>query len=452
MKRKLLNSFIMAFAFTMAVIPAEAAEYGVIYDETDQLYTEQLEVLGTDTLVQFTEDYGIDFRVDVLTSLADYDTVESAAIGLYENYEYGTGEEKKGVSLTLLVTEDDDGYAMEDWYVYFGGTNEELIKNAPGSIYGVDAYLSEEAWSGGLDEDALALADAVDTMYRDMVNFVTPVEEEIFTSLDGEETTAKNEASEEQWMLQEAQLDHVTDSVGILSQEQWQALEQQARDISKEHNFEVYAVIVDNYQNYSNGSVQDAAEAIYKRYSLGSGFEKDGLMLLLSMNDRDFSMITHGGNGNYTFNDDGREYMTKYFLDDFAENDWYAGLQDYFLWSGKYLTAAEEGEPYSYSRVPMSDEERNSAIMIRMAIIFLVPLAIAGIYVSVLSAKMKNVAKATKAGGYIAGNLTLNVKKDQFVHATESRTKISSDSNSGGGSSRSSGGGSKGFSGTSGKF
>ena len=99
----------------------------------------------------------------------------------------------------------------------------------------------------------------------------------------------------------------------------------------------------------------------------------------------------------------------------------------------------------------MTSSERMVAIFIRLAIIFLVPLAIAAIYISILVSKMKSVAEATKATAYVSGNLKLQKKIDRFVHATESRTKISSDSGSGSsGSSRS--GGSGGFSGTSGKF
>ena len=276
-----------------------------------------------------------------------------------------------------------------------------------------------------------------------------PVEaasEEVITSLETETTETEND-----WMNESPQLDHVTDAVGLLTDEQWQELELQARAIEEQYGFSVYAVAVNDFCDYTDGSVQDAAEEIYKTYSLGAGSEKDGVMLLLSMNDRDFSLITHGSYGNYAFNDEGRVYLTEYFLDDFAENDWYAGFEEYISWSGSYLEAAKTGEPYSDANVPMSDSERLAAIGMYAAAILLIPLVIAAIYVGVLTSKMKSVAEATKASAYVAGNLKLNSKVDRFTHRTETRTKIEKDSDSSSGS-RSSSGGSSGFSGTSGKF
>ena len=255
------------------------------------------------------------------------------------------------------------------------------------------------------------------------------------------------------WMNESPKLAHVTDTVGILSEGEVKQLENQARAIEEQYDFGVYAVVVNDYFDYTYGTVQDAAEAIYRQYSLGLGDEKDGVMLLLSMRDRDFSLITHGTKGNYTFNDEGRQYMTDYFLDDFAENDWYTGLEEYIFWSGLYLEEAAAGEPYSGTNVPMSAEERATAIGMKVLTIFLVPLVIAWLYVRRLTKKMKNVEQAVKASNYVAGNLELSKKIDRFTHRTETRTKIEtdSDSSSGGGSSRSSGG-SSGFSGTSGKF
>lgn len=253
----------------------------------------------------------------------------------------------------------------------------------------------------------------------------------------------------ESWMSQEPQLDHVTDSVNLLTQEQWQSLEQKAREIENKYDFGVYIVTVDDYWHYGNGSVMDAATFIYQEYSLGTGDGKDGLMLLLSMNDRDYSLITHGEFGNYAFNTEGREKMTKFFLDDFGDDQWYAGFKEFLSWSENYLESARNGNPYSRENVPMSSSDRSIGIMVRILIILIFPLVTAGIYIGVLSAKMKSVAEATRAGAYVNGKLNLTKRTDHFRFATQNRVKISNSSSSGGGSRS---GGSGGFSGTSGKF
>ena len=265
--------------------------------------------------------------------------------------------------------------------------------------------------------------------------------EEVYTDLDGN--------GAENWRYQAPQLDHVTDTMNLLTEEQWQRLEQKAREIEQIYDFGVYIVTVDDYWNYNNGSVMDAAISIYQAYSLGIGDGKDGLMLLLSMYDRDYSLITHGEFGNYAFNDAGRERLASFFLDDFGNDQWYTGFEDFLSWSEDYLENAKNGNPYSSDHKAMSSADVFMGIVIRVLIILIFPLIVAGIYIGVLNSKMKNVEEATRASAYVSGKLNLTKKTDKFRFVTQNRVKISSSSSSGGGTRSGSSGG---FSGTSGKF
>ena len=255
----------------------------------------------------------------------------------------------------------------------------------------------------------------------------------------------------EAWMEEEARLYYATDALGILTEEERQSLELQAEEISDRYGVGVYFAVVDDYRDYVSEAdtyIEDAAVEIYKEYSLGLGEGKDGLLLLLSMDDRDYSLVTYGDMGNYAFNDEGRPLLTQFFLDDFAEDSWYSGFSDYIAWSGKYLEAAEKGQPYSTGNRPMSDEEIAEAITMRVGGIVLIPLAIAGITILILNGKMKSVAAATEADAYVEGGLNLSVREDCFAYTTETRRKKSDDSEKGGSRNRKSGG----FSSTSGKF
>ncbi len=252
------------------------------------------------------------------------------------------------------------------------------------------------------------------------------------------------------WMDQKPKLDHVTDNAGLLTNTQQQNLENKAQAIESTYGFGVYIITVEDFRDYDNNDVFEAAVWLYQEYSLGIGDGKDGLLLLLSMAERDYSLITYGDFGNSAFNDEGRACMTKFFLDDFKNNNWYAGFSDYLDWSEDYLQVAKEGEPYSAGNLPMTGAERAKRIAIRIGIILLVPLAIAFIWVGVLTSKMKSVARQTQATAYAAGGLELTQQFDQYIRTTETRTKIEKSSSGGGGGSRSSRSG--GFSGTSGKF
>jgi len=244
------------------------------------------------------------------------------------------------------------------------------------------------------------------------------------------------------WMDYEPALDHVTDAAELLMADEWQNLETKAQEIASAYDFGVYVITVDDYTDYASGSIFEAAMSFYQEYSLGLGEEKNGLLLLLSMDDRDYSLVTYGDFGNYAFNDEGRPLLADFFLDDFGSDDWYTGFSDYLDWSEKYLIAAGNGEPYTNDHSP----DGGGSILLKFVVIFLFPLLVAFIYVGTLKAKMKTVAKATEAATYMTSEMNLTEANDRYTHTTETRRTISSDKSN---SSNSSSGG---FSGTSGKF
>lgn len=243
----------------------------------------------------------------------------------------------------------------------------------------------------------------------------------------------------------EAQLSHVTDTAGLLDSNEVAELEAKAQAIEDTYDFGVYIVTVDDYTDISTTSVFDAAMSIYKGYSLGVGDGDDGLLLLMSMYDRDYSLITYGDFGNYAFNDEARESLTDYFLDDFSDDDWFWGFNDYLDVAALYTESARAGAPYTSDNVIMTEDEISTSIFLGFAAMFILPLIIALIVVAVQSSKMKSVAAATQAAEYAVGGLVLTDQRDDFTHTTRIVTRVQTNnsptvSHSGG------------FSGTSGKF
>ena len=229
---------------------------------------------------------------------------------------------------------------------------------------------------------------------------------------------------------------YVTDNAGILTESERDFLEQTAEDISTKYGFGVYIVTVDDFREFTDSyDVFDGAIAIYKKYRMGIGEDRGGVMLLLSMDDRDFSLITYSDYGNFVFDTETREAMTSWFLDDFAYDSWASGFSDYLELCSDILADGP-------------DKVRNE-IRGMVGIIFILPLIVAFIAISILGRRMKSVAKATQAMVYTEDGLELTNSHDILTHSTETRRKHSSES-SGGSSvrSRSSGG----FGGTSGKF
>lgn len=231
------------------------------------------------------------------------------------------------------------------------------------------------------------------------------------------------------------ELPYITDQAGLLNESQIRKLTQMAESIEDQYNVGVYIVSVEDYRSIDPTGAYEATYGIYHEYSMGAGAKRDGIMLLLSMKERDYALFCYGPKAEYAFNDYGQSKLEKVFLDNFSGDDWYGGFEDYVSECASYLEKAEAGAPVSKSPVTM------------ILIFALVSLAIAGAVCMVLLGQMKSVHKKREAREYVVGGLNLTMQMDQFTHRTETRRKIER-SGSSGGKSVSGGGGS----GRSGKF
>ncbi len=243
-----------------------------------------------------------------------------------------------------------------------------------------------------------------------------------------------------------AQLSFVTDSAGLLTAQEKAGLAARAEEISSKYGVGVYIVTVPDYQKYvSGGDAFDAAKKIYDQAKLGYGSGREGVLLLLSMADRDYCLLANGDYGRYAFSDAGRQKMDDFFLDDFGDDKWSSGFSDYLTWADRYLAAAAEGKPYGSLRAPGSDGLDPMILLGILAAVLLIPLALAGLVVAVRTSRMKSVAAGTEASAYVAGGLQLTERVDQFTFVTHTVRHIEQDH---GGSTESSGS----ASGTVGKF
>ena len=129
MKKKLfrLAAALLLSLSLLCVTAFAASEYGVIYNETSSLGSDTLTLLGENTLPMFSEQLGVELRVDVLT-LMSADTIEAAAHSIYRTYDYGFGDDKRGVTLTIYMEPVGSTYVMApgNWCIYVGGYDESF--------------------------------------------------------------------------------------------------------------------------------------------------------------------------------------------------------------------------------------------------------------------------------------------------------------------------------------
>ena len=234
-----------------------------------------------------------------------------------------------------------------------------------------------------------------------------------------------------------AETHYVTDASGLLTFDEWADLEELAANISVEYGCGVYVVTVGDYRRYGDGDIYDVATQIYRNpgNGFGVGDGRDGIILLLSMKERDYALFVYGEKAEYAFNDYGLEQLEDAFLDYLGDNDWNGGFNSYLRECDRYLAGAQQGKPV----------RANPILPIVVAVLISCVIALA--VCLILRGQMKTVRQKNEAREYVAaGGLHLTQQVDQYTHTTRTSRKI--ETNSGSSSSHSGGGGH----GRSGKF
>ena len=234
--------------------------------------------------------------------------------------------------------------------------------------------------------------------------------------------------------------DFVYDWAGILSDSEIDALTSAAQEITSAHNCGVYIVTLSDMRDYGFSNIEACAEAFFDEKGLGVGSDHTGIMLVLSMAERDYDIDAHGDFAHYTFTDYGKTTISDEFLDNFRNNDWYGGFFDYLSRCEKMLVLAEEGNP-----VDTTITERVSGRITPGGLIcsVILSLLIAWLVCAWLKGRMKSAKLAVDADSYILpGSAQITNRSDRYTHSTRTRRKIEKSSSGGrsGGTSISSGG------------
>ena len=208
----------------------------------------------------------------------------------------------------------------------------------------------------------------------------------------------------------------IYDTESLLTDGERQQLESLADQITWQYDCAVYVVTIYDYEQYADG-VYEAACTIYNDYDFGIGEDRDGVLLLLSMYDRSYSLYVRDG-------------YAQSMIGSYA-HDWYGGFHAYLTTCADMMQQASEGHAV---RKPLGK------------VIFpalLVGCGVALVVCLVLKGKMKSVRRGAEADVYVtAEGLDLTERSDIYTHTTETRRKKEkndSQSESGGGGSGRSG-------------
>ncbi len=217
-------------------------------------------------------------------------------------------------------------------------------------------------------------------------------------------------------------LDYVTDAAGLLTEDERIELNIKAEEASFRYECDVLIVTVNDI---GDAHIEDYAQAVYDEYNLGYGEDKSGIMLIISMAERDYDIMAHGY-GNVAFTDYGKERLADKFLPDLSAANYFKSFSIFIDSSERYLELARDGQAIDIATSDPKDKKKVGRIVLAI-----VPFLIALFTALMQKGKMKTAKMQTMANAYITGSgLKLTGREDRFLHKNVVRTKRESSSGS----------------------
>lgn len=232
----------------------------------------------------------------------------------------------------------------------------------------------------------------------------------------------------------------LVDDAELLNNYEETQITEKLDEISERQKTDIVIVTVDGL---GGKSPRDFADDYFDS-GYGFGDNKDGILLLISMEERDWYISTRGF-GITAFTNAGLEYIEEKIVPYMSDGDFYSSFEAFAQLCDEFITQAKTGEPYDVGNMP---KEPLGFIWIVVAIG--VGLVVALIVTGSMKSQLKNVRAKTEASDYVRkGSLNITNSRDLFLYRNVSRVRIQT--NSGGSSTHRSSSGAR-HGGRGGKF
>ena len=225
----------------------------------------------------------------------------------------------------------------------------------------------------------------------------------------------------------------VVDEADILTWHEEDELIILCDEISERQQFDVVITVVNTLEGQSS---DDYAADYYDYHGYGMGEDTDGIMLLVSMEEREWFMLTTGY-GMEAFSDYDLDEISDEFLSYLSEGDYLTAFEifaescdehlDYVAENGvdNYSDDGYSGDGYSddgrYSDREAYAENKGFSVTGLLKTIVLA-LILAFIPVTIMKGNLKSVKFQEAAGVYIKpGSEKITLRRDQFLYHTINR-------------------------------
>lgn len=224
-----------------------------------------------------------------------------------------------------------------------------------------------------------------------------------------------------------ADVDCVYDDARLLSSQEETELRRELERIGDKYAAQIVVVTLESSDGYYIDSLVDD---IYDGMDFGYGSDRDGVLLLICMDIREYRILSNGF-ASEAIDENAIENICDKIEPDLKEGDYENAFEEFADQCEYYLNGYLNGFPFEFG----------TNLVIALGIGIVTGLVV----VFVMKGQLKSVRKQDRANNYVkSGSMNVRVSNDLFLYKKVTRTKkaSSSSSRSSGGSSRSKGGGS----------
>ncbi|MBR1422448.1 MAG: TPM domain-containing protein [Ruminococcus sp.] len=343
-------------------------------------------------------------------------------------------------------------FEANDLYVYIIHDNQNAFDSTTLAYFEYDLYDKYTSFADGVfsNEAIYAAAENFCQVLSDAGEAAasgTPITADYFTALgdnatlfedDSEESSeAANYDTSDPGLINENELTRtipenrlvprLVDGADLLDPPDEERLLKKLDEYSEKHELDIIIVTT---QSIGMKTSEQYADDYYDYNGCGYGPGDDGILFLISMENRDWAISTYGKGIPY-FTDAGQKYMQDQFLPALRNDDYVTAFGTFADLCDDFCTKAENGSPYDYGnlpRKPFSFMALVSAAVIALIIAF----AVCTHYKKQLSsvAFKKGAADYFRPGSFVPG-----IKEDIFLYKNVSKVRRQSSSGGHGGSS-----------------
>lgn len=214
--------------------------------------------------------------------------------------------------------------------------------------------------------------------------------------------------------IETGELPRLVDQADLLTDEEEAELLGTLDEVSERQKVDVVVITANSLEGRT---AQEAADDLYDYCGYGFGEERDGLLFLISMEERDWWISTRGY-AITAFTDAGIDFLAEQMLTDLSDGYYASAFTTYAQWCDDYITQAKTGVPYDTDNLPELPFSALGAALIAFGIAFIISLIATGI----MRLKLKSVFSQSRSDDYIKeGSFKLSKKEDLFLYKTVSR-------------------------------